>query len=52
MKKFVAIAQTLKLGELIEADAAKFSIEQKQENSGQVNKLRSFFGKLRKKLGL
>ena len=52
VKKFVAIAQTLKLGELIEADAAKFSIEQKQENSGQVNKLRSFFGKLRKKLGL
>lgn len=51
-KKFVAIAQTLKLGELIEADAAKFSIEQKQENSGQVNKLSSFFGKLRKKLGL
>lgn len=52
VKKFVAIAQTLKLGELIEADAAKFSIEQKQENSGQVNKLRSFFGILRKKLGL
>ena len=52
VKKFVAIAQTLKLGELIEADAAKFSIEQKQENSGQVNKLSSFFGKLRKKLGL
>ena len=52
VKKFVSIAQTLKLGELIEADAAKFSIEQKQENSGQVNKLSSFFGKLRKKLGL
>ena len=52
IKKFVAMAQTLRLGELIDADQAKFSIEQKQDNSGQVNKLRSFFGKLRKKLGL
>ena len=52
IKKFVAMAQTLRLGELIDADQAKFSIEQKQDNSGQVNKLRNFFGKLRKKLGL
>ena len=49
---FVGYAKLLQLGQLIESKEVKFSTHTNQIETGQTNKLRSFFGKLRHKLGL
>ena len=49
---FVGCASLLQLGRIVESDEVKFSTEINLIETGQTNKLRSFFGKLRKKLGL
>ena len=49
---FVGCAKLLQLGQFIESKEVKFSTDTNQIETGQTNKLRSFFGKLRHKLGL
>lgn len=49
---FVQYANLLQLGRFIEASEAKFSLDINQIETTQTNKLKSFFGKLRKKFGL
>ena len=49
---FVGCAKLLQLGRFVESDEVKFFTDINQIETGQTNKLRSFFGKLRKKLGL
>lgn len=49
---FVGCASLLQLGRIVESDEVKFSTDINLIETGQTNKLRSFFGKLRKKLGL
>lgn len=49
---FVASAALLQLGRFIHQDEVKYQLETKQIETGQLNKLRGFIGKLRKKLGL
>ncbi len=50
--KFVAITHLLKMGKWIEPHEAQFMRGDKSADSNQMIKLRGFFGKLRKKLGL
>lgn len=52
IEKFVAMAELIRLGDWIEQSSAKFCTAQQQDSAGQVSALRSFFGKLRKTLGL
>jgi len=51
IKNFVNCATLLQMGHFIEDEEVKFSTNHNVESS-QTNKLKSFFGKLRKKLGL
>ncbi|VXA83839.1 conserved hypothetical protein [Acinetobacter sp. 8I-beige] len=51
IKNFVSCATLLQMGHFIEDEEVKFSTNHNVESS-QTNKLKSFFGKLRKKLGL
>ena len=49
---FVSCAVLLQLGRFVDQNEVKFQEDTKQVESGQRHKLRSFIGKLRKKLGL
>lgn len=49
---FVSCAVLLQLGRFVNQNEVKFQGDTKQVESGQGHKLRSFIGKLRKKLGL
>lgn len=49
---FVSCAVLLQLGRFVDQNEVKFQEDTKQVESGQGHKLRSFIGKLRKKLGL
>lgn len=49
---FVACAVLLQLGQFVDQNQVKYQIDTQQAETGQVNKLRGFIGKLRKKLGL
>ncbi|TCB36896.1 hypothetical protein E0H82_04090 [Acinetobacter sp. ANC 4910] len=49
---FVSCAVLLQLGRFVNQNEVKFQEDTKQVESGQGHKLRSFIGKLRKKLGL
>lgn len=49
---FVACAVLLQLGRFIDQNEVKYHIDTKQVETGQMNKLRGFIGKLRRKLGL
>ena len=49
---FVSYASLLQLGRFIESDEVKFSTDINQIQTSQTNKLRNFFEKVRKKLGL
>lgn len=49
---FVACAALLQLGRFVDQNEVKYQLDTKQIETGQMNKLRGFFGKLRKKLGL
>ena len=49
---FVSCTVLLQMGRFVDQNEVKFQEDTKQVESGQVNKLRSFIGKLRKKLGL
>ena len=49
---FVSCASLLQLGRFIESDEVKFSTDINQIQTNQTNKLRNFFEKFRKKLGL
>jgi hypothetical protein len=49
---FVACAVLLQLGQFIDQNEVKYQIDTQQAETGQMNKLRGFIGKLRKKLGL
>lgn len=50
--QFVSYASLLQLGSFIKDEDVKFSLHSNTSELGQKNKLKSFFGKLRKKLGL
>ena len=52
VEKFVAMAVLLRLGQFIEESEAGFAAPEAGQASGQMQMLRGFFGKLRKKLGL
>ena len=49
---FVACAVLLQLGQFIDQNEVKYQVDTQQVETGQMNKLRGFIGKLRKKLGL
>ena len=49
---FVSCAALLQLGRFVHQNEVKFQEDTKQVESGQGHRLRSFIGKLRKKLGL
>ena len=49
---FVSCAVLLQMGRFVDQNEVKFQEDTKQVESGQGHKLRSFIGKLRKKLGL
>lgn len=49
---FVGTASLLQLGRFIELNEVKFSMQNSSSETAQTNKLKSFFGKLRQKLGL
>ena len=51
VEKFVAMAALLRLGQFIEESEAGFA-PAAEPASGQMQLIRGFFGKLRKKLGL
>ncbi len=50
--KFVAISHLLRMGTWIESHEAQFMRNDKSSDHQQMMKIRGFFGKLRKKLGL
>jgi ribosome-associated protein YbcJ (S4-like RNA binding protein) len=50
--RFVALAQMLKMGSWIDSDEAKFMRREQSLDESQMIKVRSFFKKLRKKLGI
>lgn len=50
--RFVALTQMLKMGSWIDSDEAKYMRSEVSNDQSQVVKVRSFFMKLRKKLGL
>lgn len=50
--RFVAMNHLLQMGKFIEQPEAKFIVLNKNSEENQVGKVRSFLGKLRKKLGL
>lgn len=52
VEKFVAMAALLRLGQFIEESEAGFTAPAAEPASGQMQLIRGFFGKLRKKLGL
>ena len=52
VEKFVAMAALLRLGQFIEESEAGFTAPAAEPASGQMQMIRGFFGKLRKKLGL
>lgn len=52
VERFISILLFMHLGEKIEAKQAMFNSSATQDDSFQLNKLKSLFGKLRKKLGL
>ncbi len=49
---FVACAVLLQLGQFIDQNEVKYQADTQQVETGQMNKLRGFIGKLRRKLGL
>lgn len=49
---FVACAALLQLGRFIDQNEVKYQVDTKQTETGQMDKLRGFIGKLRRKLGL
>lgn len=50
--RFVAVAQLLNMGKSIRAEDAKFRVSAEKNSAEEHHAIRSFFGKLRKKLGL
>jgi hypothetical protein len=52
VERFVSTALLLRLGQKVETDAAKFSLNASESENSQQLGIKRFFGKLRKKLGL